>query len=188
MEISVLSKPASDLIAYGEERLCRWPVAALCLLVAGAALAVAHPQDLSVAAIRIPLAVMLIVQFRLWDDLADREHDRQTHPQRIMVRTSHLNAFRIALMVLALPVAALLVALDGPDHLFGYAGLILAVALVYRMPWRSRWLRNQVVLLKYPVFIGLSQAALSRDALLAAAVVYLAVTAYDWPIRKGSPQ
>lgn len=182
------SKPASDLIAYGAERLCRWPLAALWLLVAGAALAGAHPQDPMAAAIRTLLTALLIVQFRLWDDLADREHDRQAHPQRILVRSSHPNAFRIALLLLTLPVAALLLVLGGPGHLLNYAGLIAAMALVYRMPWRSRWLRNQVVLLKYPVFIGLSQMAFSRDAVLAAAVIYLAVTAYDWPIRKGSPQ
>lgn len=182
------SKPASDLIAYGAERLCRWPLAALWLLVTGAALVAAHPQDLAAAAIRILLAALLIVQFRLWDDFADREHDRQAHPQRIMVRTAHPNVFRIALLLLTLPVAALLVALGEPGHLFGYAGLILGIALIYRMPWRSRWLRNQLVLLKYPVFIWLSQTALSRDAALVAVLVYLAITAYDWPIRKGSPQ
>lgn len=180
------SKPASDLIAYGVERLRTWPMMALWLLVSGAAVAAAHPQDLAAVIIRILLAASLIAQFRLWDDLVDRDHDRHLHPQRMMVRTSHLGTFRIAVLLLALPNIALLTALGGVSHLAGYIGLVIATAIAYRMPWRSRLLRNQFLLLKYPAFIGLSQTVLATNAAIAAVVVYLIVSAYDWPIRKGS--
>src|SRR5436305_11951869 len=47
------------------------------------------------------LITLLMIQFRLWDDLEDRERDRIQHPERLLVHTQTA-PFRLVLAVLAL--------------------------------------------------------------------------------------
>jgi len=47
------------------------------------------------------LAALLLLQFRLWDDLEDRDRDRVAHPERVLVLAPPA-PFRRALAVLGL--------------------------------------------------------------------------------------
>src|SRR5437667_469056 len=51
-------------------------------------------------------SALLVLQFRLWDDLEDRARDTATHPERLLVRTKAA-PYRRALMLLALANVAL---------------------------------------------------------------------------------
>ena len=41
----------------------------------------------------ISLAILLVVQFRLWDDLADRSRDQSLHPERVLCTTVFIRGF-----------------------------------------------------------------------------------------------
>src|SRR5438034_7604770 len=57
-------------------------------------------------AIATACSILLLLQFRLWDDLEDRDRDAATHPERLMVRTPAA-WYRRALTSLALANVAL---------------------------------------------------------------------------------
>ncbi len=186
------SSAAADLLAYGRERIVRWRIAALVLLVAGVAFIVEAPGDAADALTRVALAAVLIVQFRLWDDLADRDYDRVRHPARVVVRSTATQWFWALLAVLAVTAAGAIGMLDGVAGLSIYCGLLVLLAVVYHGPWRSqRFIRSQLVLLKYPVLI-LLLTTWSRSiwGVLAGAVLYLLLSVYDWhddPALRESP-
>jgi len=121
------------------------------------------------------LLAFLLLQFRLWDDLEDVEHDRRVHPDRVLVRTS-TRPFRgllAALVVAALAVAAV----AGPAVVATLTTLDVLFLVAYRLV-RTRvpdlvW-RFPVLLLKYPAFVLLSAmaAGITRpDPRLAAAML-----------------
>jgi hypothetical protein len=57
----------------------------------------------------VAFALLLLAQFRSWDDLADRDRDARTHPERVLVRATSVApivAFSGALAALSICVAA----------------------------------------------------------------------------------
>jgi len=134
---------------------------------------------------QLALAASLLLQFRVWDDLADRERDRRRHPRRVLVTARRLGRFQM-LRALAAGAAVLLVAV-GPDpgrRLAAYGLLVLALALWYghgRRRWRQPVLGYHIVLAKYPVFVYLLSASSARPLprLLAMLSVYLALCVYE---------
>jgi hypothetical protein len=94
--------------------------------------------------------VNLVVFFRIWDDLADREIDRREHPYRVLCRTAR-TTWAVGMMVVALVVALILVS-SSPPAVAVILGLILLLAYWYR--WRNavRGVANyHVILTKYPL-------------------------------------
>jgi 4-hydroxybenzoate polyprenyltransferase len=97
----------------------------------------------------IGLAALLIVTFRLRDDLADRERDAIEHPERVLTRAASTRPFALAVAF------GLALAFVHVHRTFGLTrglallGLAAAFELAYRLelPGRHRW-----VLLKYPIF------------------------------------
>lgn len=133
----------------------------------------------------VSLAVMLLLQFRLWDDLEDRERDRSVHPDRVLVR-SQAAPFRVVLSALTIGNLALFAIVGSGAALAGLAALDLAFWLAYRrlrprVP-ESVW-RFHVVLVKYPAFVSLlatMTGAQTKGRLLAAALlVYACACAYE---------
>jgi hypothetical protein len=131
------------------------------------------------------LATLLLLQFRLWDDLEDRERDRAAHPDRVLVCASP-SPFRRLLAALCLVNVALMAATGSRSAPGGLALLNLAFWLAYRR-MRPRlpdfvW-RFQVLLFKYPAFVGLLAAAigtpLSGRSIAAALAVYATACAYE---------
>lgn len=177
------SSAAADLVAYGRERIIRWRVAALAFLIVGLAFFVEVPGDALDALARTGLALLLIAQFRLWDDLADRSYDSVHHPTRVLVRSRATGWFWAVLALLAVA-AASAVAILRSWHAAPpiYLGLMVLLAGVYHGPLRvPRFIRAQLVLLKYPVFVLLLAApAFSTPALLAGTAAYLVLSVFEW--------
>jgi hypothetical protein len=184
METEVSSSSvAADLIAYGRERIFRWRVAALALLIVALAFYVEVPSDALDALARTGLALLLIAQFRLWDDLADRGYDRVHHATRVLVRSGATGWFWAAFALLSVAAVGAVGALrSGPAALQVYLGLMVLLAGVYHGPLHlPRLIRAQLVLLKYPAFVLLLAApGFSTPALLAGTVAYLVLSVFEW--------
>ena len=153
------------------------PLAAL--LAWGASLG--NTAGLAHAAADVLLALSLVTQFRLWDDLVDRDHDRQQQPDRILARAVDCVPFGVAAWMLGLGNALTLLWLHGERACLSFLLLNLMAALWYR--WhRARALAHALVLhLKYPAFVLLIAAPVTRHAslTLAAGIVYAAVLAFE---------
>ena len=130
------------------------------------------------------LATLLLLQFRLWDDLEDRRRDRATHPERVLVVASPA-PFRRALVVIGLGNLAVLAAAPSAVAPAGLVVLDVAFAAAYRLRagvsdhvWRFG-----VLLLKYPIFVGLIAAATGAPPTfrlaLAMTVMYAAASGYE---------
>ena len=185
---------AAELRTYAGTRLLRLHVLALGVVV-GACGAAASPARLAVLATSVALAVALVWQFRLWDDLADIAHDRAQHPERILVGTGALRSFWWALVLSALCLAPALALARSTLSVAVYAALAAGLALAYRFfdayPG-ARLLRSHVVIVKYPVFVWLTAA--QPDALRAWTIgvgLYLALCVFeifDDPGLRDSPK
>jgi hypothetical protein len=99
-------------------------------------------------------SALLVLQFRLWDDLEDRAHDRATHPERLLVRTPP-TPYRRVLMCLVL-VNVALCGFRGWHAAVEVALLDLFFYLAYRRTRRfvpdGVW-RYSILLIKYPAFV-----------------------------------
>jgi SAM-dependent methyltransferase len=186
MEFPVLPRsPLAELLAYGRERIAKVRIALLVALVAGLGFLVEPAHDVGQALVRLSIAALLILQFRLWDDLSDRDHDRKRHPERVLARhAGQATLFYAVLGALSVPIVGLLFTLENPAWRLGAYGLLaLVVAVVYgsQVTAHGRVMRMGWVLLKYPVFVLLPLAApATPNALVAAAIAYLVVMLYDW--------
>ena len=130
------------------------------------------------------LASLLLLQFRLWDDLEDRWRDRVTHPKRVLVRASPV-PFRRALAAIGLGALVSFAVAPSATAAAGLALLDVAFVAAYRL--RSRlsdhvW-RFRVLLLKYPIFVGLIAVATGTPRTfhlaLAMGLMYAAASAYE---------
>ena len=117
------------------------------------------------AGLRLGLCLLLLLALRLWDDLADREHDRALHPGRHVVRTCPQAAWRVVFGLLACGLGGL-AALPSPRIRVGASvclGALLAAWYRWRPPAR-RQLNAALVLLKYPALVGLLWCSPLRPA------------------------
>jgi hypothetical protein len=175
----------AELLAYARERVAVPRVPALVAFLAAAGLAVQPARDALDLALRVALLFLLVVQFRLWADIADREHVRERHPGRVLARhRGRASAFLALLALVAAPVVLLLWTLPDPGRrIAAYGALAIAVAVVYgsRASAHGRVMRASWLLLQYPVFVLLPLAdPLAPGALVAAALVYLLAMLRDW--------
>jgi 4-hydroxybenzoate polyprenyltransferase len=179
------NSPVIELAAYARERIAKVRIVLLVAFVAGLGFAVEPTGDWRQVLLRVALVALLVVQFRLWDDIADREHDRLRHPGRVLQRhAGRATHFFAVLGLLSIPIVGLLFTFANPEWRIGaYGVLALAVAVVYgtQATAHGRVMRMGWVLLKYPVFVLLPLAAPgSPNAWVAAAIAYLVVMMYDW--------
>ncbi len=172
--------------AYLRERFKPKVFGPAAVLLAAAALwsAGASPR-VTFGATALGLAVVLLLQFRLWDDIEDRERDRYRHPERVLVRSDPA-PFRLTCVLLMVLNVLLLVVIGARAAALGLGCLDLFFWMAYgrlrqRLPDRA-W-RFQILLLKYPVFVGLLAASLgsplSLRLLVAAVAVYVCACAYE---------
>ena len=163
------------MLAYWRERL---PVRTFGPVAA----AIACPPQLAgfrgagAFALDAALAWLLLAQFRLWDDLVDRDVDRKRHPHRVLARTAHVG--RYVLLCLALTVVNVL-ALQSRERpeisLPLLAVLTLALAVAYTESARSPAI-DLIRLTKDPVFVLIVAASQTGGATPAAFV--MAITAF----------
>ena len=179
----------SRLAEYIVERFPPMVFAPAIGLLATAAWASSISHSLVTLARAVGLMTLLIVEFRVWDDLEDRDLDRQRHPDRVMT-AGPATPFWCLAAVLCAAAATMLAATPA-----GVAGL---AALHAGMFWAYRWLRpgvtdrvwRYVVLpLKYPAFVALVSLALGAVSPMAVAVAgglsYVGACAYE--IRRDAP-
>jgi hypothetical protein len=140
---------------YVRERLFIPRMALLYVLLAGCGMA-ASVHTAPALCIVAALALLYLSALRLWDDLADRAHDRARHPQRVLARQARNAAFIVAVAILMVLLGALLYWHAGAIRVEWLATAMLALALFYLAGvfWPAlRPLRMAAVLLKYPAFV-----------------------------------
>ena len=124
------------------------------------------------------LAVSLVAQFRLWDDLVDRARDRDAHPQRVIARCASTVPFECGACLLGAANALALFWLHGERVVLAYL-LLIAIAALWYLRHRARGLTHVLVLhLKYPAFVLLI-APVAVAPLAGAAIVYVALVAFE---------
>ena len=171
-----------ELGHYCATRLATPRVIALAALVSGLAIVASRAITGAMLAQSVALAILLIAQFRLLDDLADLEHDRRHHPERVLCRVQTTKAFIYALVVLGLGICALLLLGANALKLTVYALLLISFVVLYAnlRENSNRLLRAHVVLIKYPVFLYLCMyAPVDLSWALLAAVLYYALCVWE---------
>jgi len=172
--------------AYARERFGPAVFVPAILGLAACALVAAATAFTIAAAVRAMLVTCLLVaQFRIWDDLEDRERDARAHPNRVMVQSAAWPFWSLWL-ALGLAGASVLHQAGRPAPLLAYALLVVVLFLAYRLAraavserlW-SRWM----LLAKYPAIVAVVALGLGRPApgrlVVAAAVVFAAAHLYE---------
>lgn len=129
---------------------------------------------------RVALALSLIAQFRLWDDIVDRKRDRIEHPERVLARVGALWPFVAACVGLGGINALLLAWGSSPTAVAGYALLCVAIGAWYRVHAARSVLHVHVLNAKYPAFVLLLVAGPPGwAAILAAVALYAAICSFE---------
>lgn len=171
--------------AYFQERLQWRRFVPVLLLLTFAAVWASNARAPGVWCPAAVLMALIVVQFRLWDDLSDRDRDRVTHPNRVLVSADPRPFQRLAG---ALAAAGLAVAwgLGGGGPLLALTGLNLVFAALYagiRPQLNETVWRFPVLLAKYPAFVAIVAFAIGRPAAgrmtVAALLVYGAAQIYE---------
>jgi hypothetical protein len=156
----------------------------LAVFLAAAGLAPSPPAQLWHWLLASALTLSLVLQFRLWDDIADRDHDRETHPDRILCHTNNIKPFLYSAAVLFV-LNGLLIAWHHDDGRKTTVYLAICVCLLawYRLrPYATRasLLNIQLILLKYPAIAWLisvpaadTDLALSLSCLLSVYLIFI---------------
>jgi hypothetical protein len=181
------------MAAYFRERFPPAVFVPVCMLLTIAALlSVANATSLRLV-VALLLGIALVVQFRLWDDLEDRDRDRAAHPMRVLVNAP-TEPFRILLLLLT--ASAIAFSAGHRAALIATLGLNAAGWCAYRLARRrislNGW-RFGLLPLKYPGFVTVMALSLG-DVIpvrlaVAAATTYVCASGYellhDSPARVG---
>ena len=174
-----------ELLRYLRTRI---PVAVffpVALFLNVAALAVGRSSEPASFLWSTGLALLLVLQFRLWDDLVDVERDRHTHPSRLLCRAESLTGFHVLLGVFFVLNGFWISQLGGiiPLLVFWLYSLLLGLWYWLR-PSRSpgRDYGYHVVLTKYPLFVYLlsgNSSSANLRLLLSLLLVYFCLGVYE---------
>jgi 4-hydroxybenzoate polyprenyltransferase len=158
-------------------------------LLATAAWAPSISHSLVTLAQAVALMTLLVGEFRVWDDLEDRDLDRQRHPDRVMA-AGPATPFWCLTAVLGVAAATMLAAT--PAALAGLTALHAGMFWAYRRlrpGVTDRVWRYGVLPLKYAAFVVLVSRALGEVSPVAVAVAgglsYVGACAYE--IRSDAP-
>jgi hypothetical protein len=170
------------LVAYTRERLVIPSVASAVVLVVVAAQIVrsAGPQLFWFDVTR---AVLLIVSFRIWDDLMDRARDRDRHPERIALRADATPPLLAGAVVLWTGAAVITAIVDETAATAPLLIFTIALGIWYSMRSPGSFFNSGLVLAKYAVFVAVivgGHFAFTPRGLLAAAAVFALASAYEW--------
>jgi hypothetical protein len=181
------------IAAYVRERFPLAVFGPVCLLLQAAAFWSVADGTARSLTVTLLVGIILVVQFRLWDDLEDRVHDAATHPTRVLVNAP-AEPFRI--LLLALTATAIALSVDRRTALVATVALNVAGWCAYRLG-RCRLSANAwrfgLLPLKYPGFVAVLALSLG-DVIpvrlaLAAATTYVCASGYellhDSPARVG---
>ena len=171
------------LVEYARERLTPGRLLPAALLLVVATLAGRGWSGSAALATDATAGFALVIAFRIWDDLADRERDRARHPDRVTVRAASIAPLWIAAAVTGIAGATFLGLTRGLASVAFLAAYTLVLAATYAGRGPRSAAGDRILLLKYGVFtlalIGLPAASTARG-LLAAAAAFVAACIYDW--------
>ena len=172
---------SSSLQSVSAWRSARFPWTRFLPLAALLVWAAAPAGSTSVAALvaQLVIAVTLIAQFRLWDDLVDRTRDRVVHPERIVARAASVVPFAQTVGLLCAGNAIALAVLHGVPTLAGFVLLNAMAALWYASHRRRELIHVFVLHLKYPAFVLLLSPAGVGAPFAGAAIVYATLVGYE---------
>jgi 4-hydroxybenzoate polyprenyltransferase len=177
------------LLEYAHERLMRAPVLAAILLVTAGAHAGRGFSTAAGLAADLTIACCLVVSFRVWDDVMDREPDRVRHPDRVLVRTRSTAVLSLAALGLATAGAIVLFRAHGAGSLWLLVVFSSALAAWYGVRGTRSAAGDRMLLFKYAVFTMalIGRPAVTPRGLASALGVYLAVCLYEWLHDRESP-
>jgi hypothetical protein len=153
-----------------------------------------HAIDFARLVASAALVLLLIAQFRLWDDLADLAIDRSRHPERVLSRAARVEGFVVFALLLATANVAVAAWLSGPVGVVMLLLLDATIAVWYAARPRHRTLVGDlVILIKYPAFVFIVAGSLSPSPaqVTAAIATYAAACVFEvWhdassPLRRG---
>lgn len=158
--------------------------------LAGVLALAAHPGRRGVLsfAADVSFALLLLATTRLWDDLADREHDAVLHPDRVLVRARTSLGYGVTCVVLAGAAATVVLLRPGREVAGPILGLLYALlAAFYAVRPRVSATAEMVLLAKYPVFVlVIAGGFVTTLTLSAALMVYAGACAYEAWHDRGS--
>jgi len=183
--------------AYLRERYASPVFVVLAALLAATGLAISPGPVAAAALVRsFAIAFLLVLAFRIGDDLADAPRDGVLHPDRVLVRTADRRPF-IALLTAAAALAGALIATT-PEPIarliaIGGAALVLGVWYGARADAKPLFAAH-VVLSKYPIIALAAAPALPPSVtgsvvstLVALYAVLCAYETFDDPVLHASP-
>ena len=170
------------IVRYLRERGRPTALVSLSLLMAGAGWA--SRDSTRMTAIRFAIAaltaLLLVLAFRIWDDLEDRAYDAEHHPSRLTVIARSVAPLRrFGYVLFALAASLILAAPNAPLRLsvLCVSAFVLVVWYRVRPPSGRRLASAHVVLLKYPAIAF--AAAPVTPSLTALAALYLGLCVYE---------
>jgi hypothetical protein len=159
MEIAVSFNSSIDLLLRYQKSRIPWSIfASLALFLCIASATSRWPTEVGKWCFHWTLALCMVVQFRLWDDLADVENDRGNHPSRVLCQTQSHQVFWGLVGTLCIVNTVLIATFKSYIALAAFFVLNVAYVLWYSMPRKmssDHVVVHAMVLLKYPVFVFL---------------------------------
>jgi hypothetical protein len=170
------------ITAYFKERFR--PVLYFPLAIVLAIAASAGRYDAATLLYDVATTLLLLAQFRLWDDLADRPADTIRHPERVLVNAPSADPFVRRCVALAFVNTALSVVRDESGISVLVLGILHAALGAWYLHRSGRSLPgDQLRLAKYPAFVLIVAGARLMESpavvTLSAAAIYLVALAYE---------
>ncbi len=158
-------------------------------LFASGTAAIGGSPTISIGLQGIALAYVLVLFFRVWDDLADLKSDRVTHPERVMVRANGTSVFRWLMAALTASGLALIASRPAATEALAlFSALVGLLGIWYAVRGRidaSALVSSHVVLLKYPAIALIAAGPPMRTVptrvptMFLLALVYIALCLYE---------
>ncbi len=146
------------LLRYQKTRIPWVIFAPLALFLCVASAIGRWPFDAAAWCLNWGVALSLVVQFRLWDDLADVGSDRLIHPGRVLCQTKSLQIFWGILGLLLIVNTLLIASYKSTLSLGVFLILNVSYLMWYSIPRKltsDMIVSHSIVLAKYPVFVFL---------------------------------
>jgi hypothetical protein len=118
--------------------------------------------------------ILMVIFFRIIDDLTDLEWDRKQHPNRILV---NLNSFKFFYMFLLLSVMIFFLILKIKFFTIFIVSIIPWCYLLLKISSNKRLIRTTIGLLKYPLILGMTSSTTVTK--FYAPLIYCIIFVYD---------
>jgi len=170
------------IAAYTRERLLRRDVAAIAALIA----TVAHGSRAQWSAIMfmvdLAAAFGLVFAFRAWDDVMDRERDRQRCPERVTVRARSIAPLAVAAAVTGIVSVAVIGVTRGAASVLVIVAFSSVLAAWYATRGPRSATGDRLLLSKYGFFTLalIGPYAVPWIAMLGVTSVYLVACVHEW--------